>query len=118
MSERSPLVKGGEIGWPFKALLLACALLFGLFDHALHGWGRIAFAAAIAFVAPVIGYRQFWKLGRFWITAVLLLGTQVPLVILAQPYVERLRIVGALTFGGVDCFIVTLAIAWVCSQKE
>jgi hypothetical protein len=75
-------------------------------------------AAGIALIAPMIGYRAFWNLGRFWITIILLGGLQVPLVMIAQPYVEPLRFAGAFILGVADCFVITLALAWVCSQEK
>ncbi len=99
MEDRDGLVRGQKIGGPTKAVILGLAVLLGMFDHMLHGWGRTAVVAGISLVAPVIGYRKYWKLGRFWITAVLLLVVQFPLVMLVQRRVESVGVVGALVFA-------------------
>lgn len=51
--------------WSIKGPLLVVALLLGFFDHSLH-WGGAAFAAGIAVVLPIIGFREFWSEWRFW----------------------------------------------------
>jgi hypothetical protein len=101
-----------------RVLLLSVALVFGLLDHALHGWGRSAFAAGIAVAAPTIGYRKFWSQGRFWITAAHLSSVQVPLVMAVRPLIDDLQFGGMLAFGIADCVFMTLALAWVCSQSR
>ena len=64
--------------WSFKGPLLVLALLLGFFDHALH-WGRAPFAAGVAMLIPILGFRDLWKEARFWITIVLLGVLHVPL---------------------------------------
>jgi hypothetical protein len=50
--------------WPIKGPILVAAFLLGFFDHALR-WGRVSFAAAIAMVLAIIGFRDFWNGWRF-----------------------------------------------------
>ena len=112
------LVRGEKIRGPMKVLLLTLAGLLGLLDHALHGFGTTAFAAGFAFLAPFLGYRKYWNAGQFWITAILLAGVQVAAVILLHTYVDAWKLAGALLFGAADCFLITLAFAWVCSPER
>jgi hypothetical protein len=67
---------------------MVLGLLLGFFDHSLH-WGRAVFAAGVAMVFPIIGFRDFWTDGRFWITVILLGVLQVPLVIAVRPLMEQ-----------------------------
>ncbi len=74
--------------------------------------------AAAAVVVPILQFRKFWSLSRFWITASLLAVTQVPLVAAVQPLVERLRAVSLLSFGIVDGLFVIVLILLVCSKSS
>lgn len=112
------MVEGENLSKRVKAVLVLLGLLVGFFDYLLHGWGYAAAPAAIAVIAPVLGYRKFWHQGRFWITAVLLSALQVPLVILLRPTIDKFRFLALLSFGVVDCVLITLAISWVCSQSK
>ena|SRR3989442_4548090 len=103
--------------WSLKGPILVLVLLLGFFDHTLH-WGRAPFAAGLAMVIPIIGFRDFWNEGRFWITVVLLGLVQVPLVIEVRPLMERLKFPFMFTFGIFDCVLVALAISWVCSEHN
>ena len=64
--------------WCIKGPILVLALLLGFFGDALH-WGTAPLAAGAAMVIPIIGFRDFWNEGRFWITVLLLGAAQVPL---------------------------------------
>ena len=64
--------------WSIKGPILVLALLLGFFGDALH-WGTAPLAAGAAMVIPIIGFRDFWNEGRFWITVLLLGAAQVPL---------------------------------------
>ncbi len=74
--------------------------------------------AAAAVVVPILQFRKFWSLSRFWITVSLLAVMQVPLVAAAQPLVERLRAVSLLAFGVVDGLFVIALILLVCSKSS
>lgn len=103
--------------WSFKAPLLIAAGLLGFFDHSLH-WGRAVFAAGLGMLVPILGFRDFWKSSRFWVTALLLGVAQVPLVVVARPLMDKLKFPFMLLFGIFDCLAVALALSWVCSQME
>jgi hypothetical protein len=103
--------------WSIKGPILILALLLGFFDHTLH-WGRAPFAAGLAMIIPIIGFRDCWREARFWITVVLLGVGQVPLVIGVRPLMEQLKFPFMFTFGIFDCVLVALAISWVCSQQN
>lgn len=101
--------------WSFKGPLLVLALLLGFFDHSLH-WGRAPFAAGLAMIIPIIGFRDFWNKSRFWVTVVLLTILQIPIVIGLGPLIEQLRFPAMLTFGILDCAVMIVAVSWVCSR--
>ena len=101
--------------WSFKGPLLVLALLLGFFDHALH-WGRAPFAAGVAMVIPILGFRDLWKESKFWITIALLGVLQVPLVVGVGPWMEQLKFPLMLMFGIVDCALMIAAVSWVCSE--
>jgi hypothetical protein len=101
--------------WPIKGPVLLLALLLGIFDHSLH-WTRAVAAVGLAMIVPIIGFRDFWKTGKFWITVALLTAAQVPVARAVKPLMERLRFPFMLTFAMLDCTIVTLCIWWVCSE--
>jgi|SRR5581483_5812946 len=103
--------------WSIKGPILVLALLLGFFADALH-WGTAPLAAGAAITIPVIGYRDFWNKGRFWITVFVLAMFQVPLVIAVRPLIEKLKFPFMLMFGLFDCVLVALAISWVCSENS
>jgi hypothetical protein len=111
------LKKGEEVPWAAKFVILSSALLLGIVDHTLHGWGGSVFSATIALAVPIIGYRRSWGKPRFWGTVALLVGMQIPLVIEMRPLLERSRLPGMLAFGVLDCVLVTLGLAWVSSEE-
>ena len=116
-SPRQPEKKWRKVNvWSIKGPILLLALLLGFFDHVLH-WGRGPFAAGLAMIIPIIGFRDFWNSGRFWVTIVLLGVLQVPLVIGVKPLMEQLKFPFMFTFGMLDCALVALAISWVCSER-
>ncbi len=104
------------MSWPVKATLLSLALLVGFFDHALGGWGEPVAMAATAIAVPVLlrQSREFWNQSRFWITVLLLILAQVPLVIAIQPKVAQGGFAFVLAVGVADCVVVALALTWVC----
>jgi len=69
-------------------------------------------------VIPIIGFRDFWNEGRFWITVVLLGLAQVPLVIALRPLMEQIKFPLMLVFGISDSVLMVLAILWVCSERN
>jgi len=101
--------------WSIKGPILVLALLLGFFGDALH-WGTAPLAAGAALIIPIIGFRDFWNMGRFWITVLVLGAAQVPLVIAVRPLIEQLKFPFMFTFGMFDCILVALAISWVCSE--
>lgn len=115
-SHREPAKRWRRVNvWTFKWPLLVLALLLGFFDHALH-WGRAPFAAGVAMIVPVIGFRDFWNESRFWITILLLGVFQIPLVIGVRPLMEQLKFPFMLTFGILDCALMIAVVSWVCSE--
>jgi len=68
-------------------------------------------------IIPLVGFRDFWNSGKFWMTVVLLGVLQVPLVIAVKPLMERLKFPFMFTFGMLDCALVALAISWVCTER-
>ncbi len=108
-------------GWGTKAIGIAVGGLFALFSigspDGYSRWGSVLMAAA-AVVVPILQFRKFWSLSRFWITASLLAVTQVPLVAAVQPLVERLMAVSLLSFGIVVGLFVIVLILLVCSKSS
>jgi hypothetical protein len=88
-----------------------------LFDHALH-WGRAPFAAGVAIIIPVLGFRDLWREARFWITTILLAELHVPVVIGLRALMEQLKFPFMLMFGIVDCAIVIAVVSLVCSEED
>lgn len=103
--------------WPIKGPILVAAFLLGFFDHALN-WGRVLFAASIAMVLAIIGFRDFWNGRRFWVTVALLTALQIPLVIALQPQMEKAGLPWLYAFTILDCFLVVGAINFVCSGND
>ena len=91
------------------------ALLLGFFEHALH-WGGASFAAGVAIVLPTIGFRDYWKTGRFWMALVALALVQIPVAYAMNPFVKGFPL--TVTFGMVDCVLVVAAISYVCRNDE
>jgi hypothetical protein len=102
--------------WPVKGPILLAALLLGFFDHALHG--RLLFAATIAMLLPIIGFREFWNSWKFWVTVGLLTSLQVPLVIALRPQMEKARLPLLYAFTILDCSLVIAAIYFACSRDD
>jgi hypothetical protein len=103
--------------WSFKGPLLVIALLLGFFDHTLH-WGRATFAAVLATLIPVFGFRDLWREARFWITILLLGVLQIPLVMAVGSLVEQLKFMFMLAFGIFDCALIIAVVSWVCSEEN
>jgi hypothetical protein len=103
--------------WPVKGPLLVVALLLGFFDHSLQ-WGGAAFAAGIAVVLPIIGFREFWSEWRFWAALSALALLQLPFVLAVRALVEKpgFPLLYALTI--LDCMLVILGLSYVCCTDE
>ena len=103
--------------WPIKGPLLVVALLLGFFDHSLH-WADAAFAAGIAVVLPIIGFREFWSERRFWAALSALTLLQLPLVLAVRAFVEKpgFPLLYALTI--LDCMFVIFGLSYVCCSDE
>jgi hypothetical protein len=86
-----------------------CMLLFLLSGHG-YAWGGAITSAGAAVIVPVVGLRQFWHQGRFWITVAFLAVAQVPLVLIAQPKIGQGGLATMLAFGAVDCLLVCVTI--------
>lgn len=102
--------------WSIKGPILVVALLLGLCDRTLH-WGRTSFAAGLAMVVPIIGFRDCWKERRFWLAIAALGVAQVPLVIELGPLMEQLKFPLMFAFGILDSVLVAVAISWICSEQ-
>jgi hypothetical protein len=103
-----------KLDWPVKGPLFAAALAVGLMEHSLH-WSGTALAAGVALIIPIIGFRDFWGMARFWATVCLLALVQVSVVMGMRPLSRRLGLPFMLGFGILDCAVVIIAISWVCS---
>jgi len=103
--------------WSIKGPILVIALFLGFFGDVLH-LGRASLAAGVAMTIPIIGFRDFWKDVKFWITVVLLGLAQVPLVIGVRPLMEQFKFPLMLAFGIADCGLVILAIFLACSRSD
>ena len=79
-------------------------------------WGAIT-ASAAALVVPILGFRGFWSMRRFWIVSGSLALLQVPLVIVVREMVEQHRFPFMLGFGAVDCVFVITVIYRLCSES-
>jgi phage shock protein PspC (stress-responsive transcriptional regulator) len=96
-------------------LLLVAGICGGL--GAAFNWDATPFAAGIAIILPVLGFRDFWKQTKFWITILILGLAQIPLMIAVR------RILGAPKFpflfalSVVDCFLVVATVLWICSSE-
>jgi hypothetical protein len=103
--------------WSIKGPLLVVALLLGFFEHSLH-WGGAAFAAGIAVVLPIIGFREFWSEWRFWAALSALALLQLPLVLAVRAFVEKpgFPLLYALTI--IDCMFVILGLSYICFTDE
>jgi hypothetical protein len=108
------------IGWPVTAILLFLAVLVGVFDHALGGWGEPVALAAAALVVPILlrQFRKFWNQSRFWITVSLLALIQVPLVIAVRLPMQQGGRFYSLEFVIVDVLFVGFVILFVCSRSR
>jgi hypothetical protein len=95
-----------------KLVLLSCALLVGLFGHAMNGWGLPILMAAAALFVPVflLQFRKLWDLHWFWTTGLLLGAMQVPLVIAARRLLAHSRAPSMLAFGIIDGLLVIVVI--------
>ena len=103
--------------WSVKGPLLLVAVLLGFFDHSLH-WGGAAFAAGIAVVLPIIGFREFWNKWRFWAALSALSLLQLPFVLAVRAFVEKpvFPLLYVLTIF--DCVIVILGLSYACCVDE
>src|ERR1700720_3735151 len=96
--------------WSIKGPLLVVALLLGFFDHSLH-WGGAAFAAGIAVVLPIIGFREFWSEWRFWAALGALALLQLPLVLAVRAFMEKPAFPALYTLTILDCMFVILGLS-------
>lgn len=76
-------------------------------------WG-LGLMAALALVIPVLQFRKFWSQRKFWIAVSGLVVLQVPLVVAAQPLIERLGAAFPLEFGIADGQFVIIVILLLC----
>jgi hypothetical protein len=101
-----------------KVVLFLLAVLVGMFNEVIGGWGEPAALAAAALFIPVFLLRKLWKQRRFWITVSALAVIQVPVVIAVRPISERARSVYMLEFVIVDMMFVGIVILLVCSKSN
>jgi hypothetical protein len=99
-------------------LLVVGAVLLGFFSHALGGWGLPAGLGAAAVVAPILKYRRYWRRFWFWGTILALSILQVPLVILARPFMDRYKFGFNLVFATADLFVVIVMVNWVRPEED
>ena len=93
--------------WRFKGPLFVVAFLLGIFDHALH-WGGASFAAAVAIIVPIIGFRAYWNTWKFWASLSAFILLQIPLVFALRSLMEKSGFPMLYAFGILDCaFVVT-----------
>jgi hypothetical protein len=100
--------------WRVKGPLLAVAFLVGIFDHAWH-LGGASFAAGIAVILPIIGFRDLWNTSKFWLSVAALAVLQVPVVVALRPFVSGFPLLFA--FAVVDCALVIAGISVMCRNN-
>jgi hypothetical protein len=100
---------------PRPAWIVICfaALMLGLFNEALGGWGLPAGVAGAAIAIPILKYQRYWGGAWFWFSMLALSVFQVPLVILFRPMMDQLKFGFNIVFVTLDAFIVALVINWV-----
>jgi hypothetical protein len=103
--------------WGVKGPLLLAAALLGFFDHSLH-WGRALFAAMIAMVLAIIGFRDLWSSWKFWVTVALLTSFQIPLVIALRARMDKAGLPWLYAFTILDLFLIVATIYFVCSRSD
>ena len=103
--------------WSIKGSLLVVAALLGFFDHSLY-WGGAAFAAGIAVVLPIIGFREFWSEWRFWAALSALALLQFPLVLVVRAFVDRPGFPLLYPLTILDCMFVIFGLSYVCFTNE
>src|SRR5260370_31099204 len=101
--------------WRIKWPLLVAAFLLGVFDHVSH-WGSASFAAGIAIVIPLIGFRGLWNTWKFWAILGSLAVLQVPIVLVLRPSMEKSGLPLLLTFAILDCAFVVTGISYICGN--
>jgi hypothetical protein len=108
---------GGGLSWLVKAAAIFLACLFGLFDHALGGWGEPIFLSILALFLPIFALRKFWGQRLFWIMTAVLGIIQVPLIEAVHPVLERAGGY-SMVFAMADCLFVIAALSLVCSKLK
>ena len=115
----NPSPKNWNPGWPTKmaaAMAGGFMALLSLSSPKGYGlWGAIT-ASAGALLVPIVAFRGFWSMRRFWIVAGFLALLQIPLVIVVREMVEQHRFPIMLGFGAVDCVFVIAVIYRLCSE--
>jgi len=66
----------------------------------------------------MIGFRDFWKGWKFWVTIALLITFQIPLVIVLRPRMGNAGLPWLYAFTILDCSLVASAIYFVCSGND
>src|ERR1035438_8673382 len=98
------------IPWTARVVFVAIALLLGLLNDVLKGWGLPAGMAGVAIIVPTLKYQKYWHAQWFRLTIIVLSLTQIPLVILVRPLMERLRFGFNLLFVSMDAIAVIIAV--------
>lgn len=103
--------------WSIKGPLLLLGLVAGVLAGA-YNWDTAPFAAGVAIILPIFGFRALWNQSRFWITVLILAAGQVPLVLAAHSVVTRLSFPLMLVFGISDCVLIIFVIYTICLRSE
>ena len=116
-SETGILRPRRKFGWPIHGAFVLFALVLGLLDHWLSGWGvPIAVGGGVIGISIIV-FRRFWSGSWFWLTIAAMTALQVPLMILARPLMAQFNIVFLLPLAMVDAFLIALVVNWMSPKN-
>jgi hypothetical protein len=119
-------MREGRLGAPIpksvRIAMLAVALVVGLlsaaFDSSLHGWGLPILAGAVGVGLPVVYYRPQWRHRWFWLVISPIVCLQVPMLMFAKSWVNRLTFVGFMAFAMMDFVLTITAVNWISPTSQ
>jgi len=107
-----------KFAWPVHAVVILFALVLGLSDHWLSGWGvPIAIGGSVIGISIIV-LRRFWCGVWFWATISVMAALQVPLMILARPLMAQFKILFMLPLALADAFLIALVVNWVSPRHQ
>jgi len=104
--------------WQIKVtafVIGAVIMSFFVGDPHGYGWGSAIIASVVAIVIPMMAFRKFWNMTRFWIILIILSALQIRFVIAVHPLIDEYRFIFMLLLASVDLLMVTLVIYWTCA---